>query len=62
MGSPWEWINGLLPYFMIFGVLIWAYLTKDKLDHLEKRIEEIEDHLGTSPGNAQSSLEEKEKP
>jgi len=45
MGSPLEWINGLLPYFLFFGALIWAYLTKDKLDHLEKRVEELEDRL-----------------
>lgn len=45
MGPTTEWIGGLLPYFAVFGVLIWGYLVKDKLDHLEKRVEELEDRL-----------------
>lgn len=45
MGSPMNWIGGLLPYFVGFGALIWVLATKDKLDNLEKRVEELEDRL-----------------
>lgn len=45
MGSPLAWIGGLLPYFIGFGALIWVLATKDKLDNLERRVEELEERL-----------------
>ena len=45
MGSPLAWIGGLLPYFIGFGALIWVLATKDKLDNMEKRIDELEERL-----------------
>jgi len=52
MGSPLAWIGGLIPYFIGFGVLIWILATKDKIDNMERRIEELEDRLdgkGSAP-------------
>lgn len=45
MGSPLAWISGLIPYFIGFGALIWVLSTKDKLDNLERRVEELEQRL-----------------
>lgn len=41
--STFDWIYGLLPYFACGGFFFWAYLLQERIEILEKRLDEIED-------------------
>jgi len=42
MGSVFDWIWALLPLFLGTGLFFWVYNLQERIDSLERRLEEMD--------------------
>ena len=44
--TAWDWIGSLVPYFVGTGLVFWVYMVQERVELLERRIEELEELHG----------------